>query len=264
MSTQNEEVFQIPGRTKKVILPSQFNITLREQNGDDDDIISRIGNSNDGTAVHKFLASIILDSSLQPGVKLNHIDISKWKSNDKYWALVESRIHSLGNIVKFKHTCSNDKCNCETPWEENLEDFRQPFNKTALKSDEEGYSPYLIKPYPNKLETGKEFTLSSNKKIKYQYKTGESESKLLAMKEDDISKNTELIIRNLEIFNGGQWIGVSSFNIFTSKDMSEIRKEVEENDPKFEGISKLTCPKCGNVDHISLLVQADFLFPREI
>lgn len=250
------------GNTCKVILPSGKVVTLREQNGGDDETVSLMSNAVSGTNVSKFLAGLVLEDSEIGNNKPSYGDIEKWKLSDKYYAILKSRIHSIGDMVNFDFKCPQVGCKSKlTPYTEDL---------TLLDSDlsqpppEKDYNPYKIKPYPYRSDTHREFTLSSGKKVRYEYKTSKSEQKLLEMDQNSISKVTEFTVRNLEIFTGDKWVLVTAFSGFSAKDMKELRKDVSINDPQFEAISEVTCAQCGTVHKIPLIAQRDFFFPGEI
>ncbi len=246
--------------TIKFKTPSGMEVTIREQDGGDDEIISKMKNATDGTAVNKFVASI----TVEPKVTAN--DVLKWKNKDKYYVLYRSRRFSLGDEITYKHNCSSQQCNKESNYDEDLKPFDFDFSDpNALPS---GFK-YQVTPYVNKEKTTREITLSSKKRIRYKYLDGLSEKALLALPKEEFSKNTELIVRNLEWYQeageeGGKWIKVQNFKIFSAIDMREIRADVKEQDMPFEAISEAKCPYCNTVDGISLLSQPDFFFPGEI
>ncbi len=250
----------VVGKTSKFITPSKFEVTIREQTGDDDEIISRIKNASDGSSVNKFASSIILETSLDIK-KPTPNDILKWKNKDKYYVLFKSRLLSLGTTITYKHTCSNSDCKKDNDFEEDLLQYDRDFSKDDTTSAN-GFK-YQVTPYPNGAELQHEFAISSGKKFRYTYLNGLSEKELLGMNKDNISKNTELTVRKLEWFDQDKWITLSSFKSFSSKEMVEIRESIKKNDEPFDAITEAECPYCKTVDRISLMVQADFFFPGE-
>lgn len=257
-TTQKEKNY---GKTLTFRLPSGFDVTIREQNGNDDDILSKVSNLKDGSSMGKFLSAIIIEP------KLSMETINNWKARDKYYAIFKSRVFSLGESVTFKHKCSNTNCGKETDWEEDLTQFDNDFMVEPLKPEDEGYkepNKYQIQKYPNGDLPTHEINLSSGKKVRFTYKNGESERKLLDIKENDISKNTELLIRNLEFFDNLKWQKVQHFGLFNPKDMVEIRNNVKLFDSDWDAVAELNCPHCHNTDLISLVTQPTFFFPEEI
>lgn len=248
------------GKVLKFTTPSKFEVTIREQTGEDDEIISRLKNASDGSSVNKFAASIIVETSLDIK-KPTPNDILKWKNKDKYYTLFKSRIFSLGDTITYKHACSNADCKRENDFEEDLLQYDRDFSKDDLTSAND--FKYQITPYPNGAESGHEFTISSGKKLRYLYLNGLSEKELLGMNKDNISKNTELTVRKLEWFNQDKWLTVTSFKSFSSREMVEIRESIKKNDQPFDAITEAECPYCKTVDKISLMTQPDFFFPGE-
>jgi hypothetical protein len=241
--------------------PSGFEVTIREQNGDDDDIISRMKDSLDGTAINNFISSIVVSSSIKPGGKLTPDDVINLKNRDKYYILLKSRIFSLGSEITYKHKCSNVTCGKETEYEEDLKPYDFDFSKPDEKPS--GFK-YQILPYKNGQSPEAEIKLSSGKKIRYTYLNGIGDKKLLELNKDDISKNTELLVRSIQCEINGKWQQLENFKFLTAREMSEIRKHVADNDTQFEAISEVICPFCKNIDHISLLTEPTFFFPLEI
>lgn len=240
------------------LTPSGYSVTIREQNGEDDDIISRMKDVGDNSALNKFLSGIITNCELSNG-RVTANDILKWKNKDKYYVLFKSRLFSIGNEITFDHECTS--CGKKTSYEESLTQYDRDFSK-----GEEGKTDFTfqVTPYPKGMETTAELTLSSGKVIKIDYLNGLGEKKLLEFNKEEISKNTELLVRNIQWLNGEKFQKLENFRVLSTKDMSEIRKHLLTNDTQFEAVSELKCPFCNNKDHISLLTQPDFFFPREI
>jgi len=238
--------------------PSGFDVTIREQNGEDDEIISKMKNSTDGSAVNKFLANIITSHN---GTKVTHEGIILWKNKDKYYTLLKSRIFSLGGTITYKHQCVNLECQKESTFEENLNLYDRDFSKPLEESEID--FQYQVTPYVNGEKLEEELTLSSGKKIKYKYLNGESEKQLLAANKDEISKNTELLVRGIQWFHEEKWQLLLNFRSLSSKDMREIRENIKKFDLPFDAVSEVKCPFCQNRDKISLMAQADFFFPLE-
>ena len=251
----------ILGKTSKFKTPSGFEITIREQTGEDDEVISKMKNNNDGSAINKFVASIIVECSLYPGKKLTANEILKWKVRDKYYTLFKSRMFSLGEELIYKHKCSNINCNKESDYEEDLKPYDRDFSLPEQESKTD--FKYQVIPYKNG-ELTAEFRLSSGKEIKYKYLSGLSEKKLLDFNKEEISKNTELVVREIELLIGDKWQLIENFKVFSAREMSEIRKHIKENDLPFEAISECQCPFCSTIDQISLMAQPDFFFPAAI
>ncbi len=247
----------------KFTVPSGFEITIREQTGDDDEIMSKSSSLTDGSAVNKLASAIIIDSSLELK-RFSPDDIKLWKNNDKYYTLFKSRLLSHGTTMQYKHECSNKECRKENDYEEDLLQYDRDLSKAPeIIAEGETQFKYKIASYPNGAELRHDFTTSSNKKLRYTYLNGESELKQLALNKDAISKNTEFILRNLEWQVQDKWAKVTNFKAFSSTDMREIRNELRKNDYPFEAISEVTCPFCKTTDKISLMASPAFFFPGE-
>lgn len=239
-------------------VPSGFEVTIREQNGDDDGIISQIKNTADGSAINKFVAAIVLKDG--NGKKPSANDILLWKNKDKYYVLLRSRILSLGAEITYTHICTNNDCKKETPYEENLELYNRDFS-LPLEDTKTDFK-YQVTEYPNGQQNEVEFALSSGKKIKYKYLNGLSEKKLLALNKDELNKNTELTVRDIQWFTEEKWQPISNFKFLTAREMSQIRKHIAQNDMPFDAISEVVCPYCKTRAEISLMTQPDFFFPQ--
>lgn len=249
------------GNTVTFKTPSKFDVTIREQNGDDDEVISKMKHAMKGEQVNIMVTNLVLNCSLTGG-RVTLDQVKKWKNKDKYYVLFKSRIFSLGDEITYKHTCQNEACGKETTYEEQLLPYDRDFSKPDDESDNK--FKYQITPYPNGIDTEVEFELTSGKKLKYQYLNWESERIMLEMDRNEISKNTDITIRKLEWLNEGKWQKIENYRLFSAKEMAEIRKHIKYNDKPFEAISETTCPFCGNIDHITLIAQPDFFFPGEI
>jgi hypothetical protein len=236
--------------------PSGNLVTIREQNGDDDGVLSKMKNSKDGTAITKFVSGIVIAMMDGPGPTAN--EVMNWKNKDKYYTTFRSRIFSLGDLITFKLRCKNDACKKENEYEESLLPYIDEFD-----GKKENSFKYKIQPYRYGDEKDREIILSSGKKIKYTYLNGHSEKKLLEIKEDDMDRNTEFLVRNIQWHFEDRWQPLQTFGVLSAKDMKEIRADITENDLPFDAISECECPFCGHIQNISLMAQTGFFFPQE-
>lgn len=247
------------------MLPSGFNITIREQNGDDDDIISQITASKDGTAIPKFLAGIIIESENKPSKKLTYLDILDWKIKDIYYALLVSRIHSLDNLIDFEYECINSNCKRITRYEEDLDQFTQDFTLPAPTIDEPGYFKYRVTPYENGAESIGTLKLESGKEVEYTLLTGKGENLIINLEEDKLTKNQELISRYLRVREnpGDPFQTVGKFDIFSAKEMRAIRSEITKNDTPWLPYIECICPYCKTKSLINMVQEPAFYYPLE-
>lgn len=247
------------GRTTTFKTPSKFEVTIREQDGGDDDIISKVKDATDGSAINKFVSGLILNCSITPNNgKPSPNDVLKWKLRDKYYVMYKSRIFSLGADLFYYHECSNPECKQKSPYEEDLSIYDNDFDNPV----EEG-SEYRVLPYSDGDKLKAEFTTRNGFQIRYNYLNGLAEKKLLKINKDEISKNTELLIRDIEWCRDEKWQPLQNFKVIPALDMQDIRTHVKKNDTPFEAISECICPYCKTVDKISLLSLPDFFFPQE-
>lgn len=265
MSSPAKETALLTGNTSTFVSPSKLQIVIREQNGEDEDIISKQANLMKGDAIHFFLAGIVLTVN---GQKVTSKQIENWRNRDKYYTLLKSRIFSLGSELTYRHRCGNSSCTKpegkeDELYEEDLSLYDRDFSDTAPADTREDFK-YRIEPYIQD-GTHREFKLSTGKELRYKFLTGVEEKKVLQKDRNSMSKNSDIMLRELEWKNDQeQWQRVTHFGIFSSREMSQIRKDIEKHDMPWEAISECECPYCGHVDYISLLAQPDFFFPGEI
>lgn len=262
METKQEAVHQLYGKTQELLLPSGIKAVIREQNGADDDIISNTHLHQNGQALNTFISAILVSLEGKEG-RLSPTDVSRMKVRDKYFILISSRIFSLGAKLKFTYDWLDES----TPptYIENLEIYLWDYSKPFPEEGDADYFQYRMKPY-NDSDDLRKLSLTSGKEVRYKYLTGEGEQKMLDMPQDRISKNTEFIVRDLELLNpqSQQWQKVSNFKAFSSRDMIELRKDLKENDAPFDAISEIEHPVTGQKQLISLVAVEDFFFPVEI
>ncbi len=251
------------GPKEIVYLPDGFVVTIRERNGEDEDILSKVKDNKDNTAINNFLASIIVDPKLTPQ------QIGEMKIKSKYYLLFRSRIQSLGSKVIFKHTFTGDEDKTkEAYFEEDLNnwdwDFSKPIEEFPLKPEDAGYFKYKCKPYPkdSKEKEVFELTLASGKKCRMKYLTGEGETKSLGKQMGELTINDKLRVREFELqMNSGNWEKIERFNMMTAKDMAEIRVKLEEMDNQFDLAVETVNPLTNQQEFISMFLKEDFFFP---
>ena len=246
------------GATKTIPMPGGFKITIREINGDDEDKLSKLSDSKDGSAMHKFLAGIIIGNSVTPDKKVTEEDIAGWRVRDKYYALYWAVRHSHGDKVTFRHIFEDGT---ECGFDEDLKKFDWDFTKgTPPKLGEKGYDSKIIQPYPeSEFVTG---TTSSGKEYRFRYLTGIDELNTLGKNPDELSINEKLRIRGFEAKGaGGTWLALQNFASFSARDMKEIRATLEKEDPEFNLNVQVTHPKTGRKEVASLFSNPDFFFP---
>lgn len=259
-----KESYALSGKTQEFYTPDYRVVTIREQNGEDEEILSNSKNLLKGDAINFFLSRIIMTVD---GDKVSTDDVLNLKNKTKYYILLKSRLLSLGNEITYKHKCSNPNCPKpqglpDTTFEEDLDLYDLNFD--PANTVEKAPFKYRVTPYPDK-STHRLLTLGTGKELKYKYLTGVEEKKLIEMPADQLNKNTDIVVRQLEWKQEtGTWVKVQNFRDFSSKEMAEIRKDIVAHDMPFEAVSECTCPYCNTTDLISLMSQSDFFFPGEM
>lgn len=269
-SAEKQELNFFKGKELTFTGPDGNTYTIREQNGDDDEIVS----SNDTEKrpetianLNRLIASIMLQNTLNGKNYLTLEEIGKMKLRVKYYILLKTRINTIGSSLKFSAICPNKDCKdlhgkrTETKYSEDLNKYDTDL--TNFDKEAKRYQ-YQITPYTSGKDTTGEFTLASGKRIRFTWLNVEAEQTLAKSK--TISENTDFYIRNLEVRipATNEWQLVSSCNIFSKIDMMELSKIVEENDMQFQMFMELKCPKCEREWEIPFLYLKDFFFPREI
>lgn len=249
----------------EIITPSGYSFTIRQQTGDDDDIISNAADSKTGMGVNNFIAAITIAQDFKPGS--NYItgkDVKKLKLCDKHFLLIASRIFSLGNTLNFMYEWHGHPA---IEYTENLDNYVWDYGRDDFPNDpnDPAYFKYRIKPHPMGKATQHEFTTTRGNKIKFNFHNGDSEAYLIKLPEEVLSKNQELIARGIQVFYEGAWALVENFSMFTAREMVEIRKEVERVDPGLELVTDIVNPFDPEEKiQYPLVASVDFFYPREI
>ena len=254
------------GKLKEIILPSGYTATIREQNGNDDDIISNQATARDLTNMNMFISSLVIETNLPfaVGGKLSIDGVRNMLLRDKYFILFSSRIHSMGNEIKFTYDWGTEDGGI-IEYSDNLNNFVWDYSKPMPESTDKSYYHYRIQPYDHSLAYKKqEFSLSSGKQIRFKFLDGHSELYLMKLPIDQQTKNTELKARELEQKIDGEWKTVENFMFFSKKDMAELHKLVNSLDPNFTGITELENPVSGEIIKFPIISAKDFFYPEEI
>lgn len=242
--------------TKTITLPSGKKIVIREQNGDDDEILTLSESVMAGKSLQAFVASITVNDSENKKPTIE--DVLKWKINDVYVTALKSRIFSLGPVLDFKVECPD--CKTVSNFTENLSeydhDYSLPFPENAKLS--------ICRPYKNGQSLEVNLTLSSGRVIKYLCRTGDLDTLSLEIPDNTVSKNTEFLLRKVSLrAKENNFLPLTTFGMLSARDMSEIRKSFEENDPAWDFKSTCACgnAKCKRPMALPLLTQSSFFFP---
>jgi hypothetical protein len=246
--------------------PSGFQVIIREQNGDDDSILSNVSLTKDANSVNSFVQGVVVWASTgkNPNETLTMDQVLDMRLGDKYFILLSSRIFSLSPILKFGYTWAPEIP--EVDYEEDLTHFVWDYSTPLPKTGDEGYFANRIIAYPVPIDqVFSELTLQSGKRVRYKFLNGHGEKYLLKLPEFQMHVNSRLIARELELWVDTKWVKVESFKMFNPTDMRELRNSLEELDPQFDGIIEIENPHNPNEkNNVSLLGINDFFYPREI
>jgi len=100
----------------------------------------------------------------------------------------------------------------------------------------------MIPPYDNK-EKEVTFTLTSGKVVSFGLLDGVGEKYLLGVKPMERSINKQLVARAFKVDDGSKMVTVKNFQVFSSRDMMEIRNKVDIVDPPVEGNTTIVNPR---------------------
>lgn len=265
MKPNYEKLTEVHGDTQELITPSGHRIIIRQQNGEDDDVLSNAKAVEDGSSSVKFISRIVVYNDITENGILNLDDTRNLKLSDKYFIMLASRIFSLGQIVKFEYQWGDLKE--PTPYEEDLGLYIWGYHDPELPFPEvgdEGYYKYRIRPHKFGKETQRELKLSTGKQIRYNFMDGNGEKWLMELPLERQSVNAELFARKIELYLNKGWVPIQNFKSFTSLEMMEIRKDVEENDITTALVTELEHPTTGQILEYPLVGSPDFFYPREI
>ena len=253
------------GNKKELVLPSGFKVTIREQNGNDDDILSNQATARDLSNINIFLASLIIETDLPfaKGGKLTSALVNKILLRDKYYIIFASRIHSMGKTVSFEFDWGDTEGGKVT-YNDDLTNFVWDYTNVMPKQGEENYYFDRIKPYPSGAYDIQHLTLTSGKQLKFHFMNGDSEQYLLKVPLELQSRNNELRARGLSLLVKDEYVPVKNFQFFSKRDMAELNKTIKNGDPSFTGITKLENPHNGESIDFPIMRAEGFFYPEEI
>lgn len=262
----NESVeFLAFGRTIKTMTPCGRVFTMREQNGNDDDILSNPVTSKDLTNIDNFLTAILVSENVGgKEIPVTFESVSVLPNNTRYYLLVQSRVHSIGNIIKFEYDFGDDG---KYDYEEDLSQYLHDYTMDFPVKGEEGYFPYKIPPYPANSTNDSKFThtTTGGKIIRFGLMTRAGEKYALGLSPDERTANSDLKARGLEMkTEDGSWIKVENFHVFSKRDMVEISQAVKEIDPTYQFVSEISNPKTGQIIKYPLIYSTSFFYPEEV
>ncbi len=252
------------GKVATLLLPSGHTVSIREQNGNDDDVLSSVVAGEDMvTPMNTFISGIIIkhDFDLPNENSISTKEVLNMPLRDKYFILMASRIFSISPVIKFKWDWKNNKP--AVSYEEDLYPYLWDYNKPLPEPDDPDYFKYRILPYNSK-EPFKELTLGQGKVIRYKWLDGHGEAYMVNLPDSKRSINTPLRARFIELKTEDGWIRISDFKDFKPIEMAKIREDIDKNDSAFDGLTDLRNPHTGEEVSIPLLSIPDFFFPHLI
>lgn len=250
-------------RNLTFMTPSGHLVTIREQNGEDDDILSNPVEAQSMTNLSRFISSIVVECDYNPSKRLSVQQAHELPALDRYCILLNSRRFSLGDEVEFTYDWGKDNGG-SIHYTQSISEFL--FDYSEMPSPEEVEAkPNAIPFYP----LGKQFKdipfeTSTGKKLMFDLLNAKAETYLIELPLEQRTKNKELVARNLRLEVNGVYEKVTNFRMFTVKEMSEIRKEVLSVDPLFYGNTDIENPTTGQVTQINIVAIKDFFYPGEM
>lgn len=250
--------------------PSGHEYTIREQNGQDEEILTKASDVRNFMNLSKFLQAILIKSSRKEG-KLTLDEVMALPLLDRYTILFQARIFSLGNNLEIPYKWPTENGGEETLlYDQDLSEYLLPYGEIPHMSEEEVLEVFNshpdaipMYPYPGQ-EKDIVITLKTGKKLKFDLLDGNGERAAMKLTEDENTRNAEFIVRNLHLEVDGKWDRVRNFSLFTRKEMAEMRKLIHAADPNFAGTTKLTHPRTGEVVDYLLLATTNFFFPEDV
>lgn len=266
---------EIQLRKKAFTLPSGYTCEIREQNGEDEEILSNPASIKNFMNINEFIAGIVIHTDFTASGKLLVQDVLNLPLLDRAVILINSRIFSIGEELEFNYKWprpEKSKEPAEFTYTQNLTDYifedygKQPTEEElAAKPDA---VPYYLVP-EDKDNKGKvqlkdlKLTLSSGKEVMWDVATANSEQYLMKLGMENISRNKDLIARNLRLNVDGNWEKVQNFKLFSVKDMAEMRKEISTLDPTFTGTTEIEDPVTHSKTQVSILAVPTFFYLTE-
>lgn len=255
-------------RTHQFIAPSGFSYTIREENGEDEEILSNQADAQNGNMnLTKFIAAIVVDTDFTEHGKLTIQDALNLPFLDRYTILLQNRIFSLGSVLDFQFTWPGE----ETPvtYEQDLHELLFEDYSKPIPEEEKAAKPFAIPQYPDQ-ELARalhyrnyELTLSSGKQIKLDWADGNAEYMISKLPVNKQTRNSSLLARNLCLKVGENWEKVQRFHLFSVRDMAEIQKAANSMDPTTNLMVEIENPTTGETQMYPIVIAPRFFFLTE-
>lgn len=231
-------------RTFTFMAPSGRTFTIREQNGEDEEIITNPVDSKNLMNLTKYISAIVVKTNATSYGKLTLEDALRLPVLDRYCILFNSRIFSLGKEVEFTYKWSKDNT---ITYSQDLEEFILDYSnptKEELEAKPNAIPCYVgTKDSSGFVKMEYEEELNSGKVIQFSLMDGEKESELVTLPKNKLTRNSGLLVRKLKLKVGNEFERVENFSLFTSRDMAEIHRLVNTVDPIFHGTTQIENPE---------------------
>lgn len=265
-----------------ISLPTGGWVIIREQNGDDDGIISNVSLQKDASSINLFVSAIV---AFSPKAKASNgiltlDEVLSMPIRDKYVIIIKSRIFSMGPSLEFSYTW-------ESPVQKTIyytEDLTRyvwdyttpfPFTQESPEYDVERVAPYKMMSddgewlYFNAQgammqKASPTLGESPVKLLRFKLLDGYAERKLLSLGESGMSINTKILMRELQLWVNNDYHKVESFKSFKPAEMALIRKVISEYDREYEGNTEVENTETGESQIIPLMSIPSFFFPQGI
>lgn len=261
-----EKLATLHGSIKELVGPSGKKFYIREQNGADDELISSSVLNKEHGRFNMFLCSIVVKTdAFEEGV-LNSGNIGKLLIKDKYFILFATRIYSIGKILKFKYDWGKNEGGVHD-YTDDLSSYLWDYgnleeNPFPIEGDD-NYDKFMMKPYREGAYKTQSYITSSGKEFTFKMVDIDSEIKLMK-KGEDITKNDDLLSRNLKLKTDSGFIEVKNFKPLSKRDMIELHTYIEELEKPFYGLSVIENPSTGESIAYPLIADPAFFFPLGI
>lgn len=252
-------------KTLSFVAPSGYEYTIREENGEDEEILSNTADVRGLMNITKFIASIVTATNFTKSGKLTIQDALEVPMLDRQLILIKNRIFSLGKDVPFTYQWPNSN---KVAYEQDLNELIYDDYTVEPSEEEVEVKEGALPLYPNReLLTEHHFKdipiiLSSGKELLFDILNGEAE-KLSVKLMDQSNRNTDFYLRNLRLKVDDKYIVVQNFKKFSIKEMAELRAYITELDPVWPGTTKIENPSTGETLDYPIMASPRFFFLTE-
>jgi hypothetical protein len=258
------------GHEHEILLPSGRKVTIRENNGDDEELLSKVANAKGNLNMRIYLSSIIVQDSETKPDKLTPVEhMGNMKCRDAYYLMYKQRLINLGPQLTFEKTCALTTCKHKTEYDMEVDEFDRDLTlnneefKAKMKETNSPYSDYIVENYPSGNDSIIEKVLSSGKKIRFKILTLKLEYWRLEQPFENQSNNTIIYERELEYWDENKWVIAKNLKMFSSRDLKEIRGLIDAYDSRFQPLVEYECEKCKSPGVDNLFQMNDFFYPVE-